>query len=307
MIKSWTAQHSEVFHKEILTLEHDLAKTGLFTDEALADLLDKHPRSQLDVCTMIDHDVYQAKFRTGDVRDVDGKTLIEAARQGSIWMNLRQAMNLHEEYKKCLDQMYGDIACLSGRAQFKAKGGILITGPSAHTPFHYDATETILWHIRGHKQVHVYPRTEDFLPDEGYEEMLFSDTEDYLPYNSEMDRDAKTYDLAGNELITWPLNSPHRVANKTFCVSVTSEYSTRESTLKNSVMYTHAFMRRKMGLNPSWKTTSYPSKVAKAVAGRVLRKMDVFSEIKTEDMVTFTIDKSAPGYILDTAPYARNF
>jgi len=307
MLKNWTDEHTQKFRKGMLTADHELSETGLFTDEALAELLDKHPRSHLDVCTIADHDVYQAKFRTGDVRDVDGKTLIEATRAGSIWMNLREAMNMHDEYRAVLDEMYGDLARLSGTRQFKPRGGILITCPTAQTPYHFDATDTILWHVRGHKKIFIYPRTEKYLPDDGYERMLFSESEDYLPYNESFDDEAQVFDLMGNDMITWPLNAPHRVENQSYCVSVTTEYSTPESTLKNSVMYTHAFMRQKLDLKPSWEATSYLSKLVKAAAGRVLRKMDVLASMKEQDMVTFTVDKRAPGYILDTAPYARNF
>lgn len=307
MLKNWTDEHTQRFRKDMFVVEHDLNKTGLFTDEALAELLDKHPRSHLDVCTIADHDVYQAKFRTGDVRDVDGKTLIEAARAGSIWMNLREAMNMHDDYKAVLDRMYGDLSRLSGTRQFNPRGGILITCPTAETPYHCDPTETILWHVHGQKRMYLYPRTKKYLPDEGYERVLYCDNEDYLPYNSSFDDEAKIFDLTGNDMITWPLNAPHRVENRSYCVSVTTEYSTPESTLKNAVMYTHAVMRQKFGLNPSWQETSYPSKVIKAATGRVLRKMGVLASMKQQDIVTFKVDKAAPGYILDTAPYARNF
>jgi len=155
MIKNWTNEHTKRFGEDIFTVEHGLNETGLFTDEALAKLLDKHPRSHLDVCTIADHDVYQAIFRTGDARDVDGKTLIEAARAGSIWMNLRMAMTMHEEYRVVLDKMYGDLSRLSGTRQFKPKGGILITCPTAQTPYHFDATETVLWHVRGQKNSYI--------------------------------------------------------------------------------------------------------------------------------------------------------
>lgn len=167
MLKNWTDEHTQRFGKDTFTVQHDLNSTGLFTDEALAELLDKHPRSHLDVCTIADHDVYQAKFRTGDVRDVDGKTLIEAARAGSIWMNLREAMNMHEAYKSVLDLMYGDLSELSGTRQFKPRGGILITCPTAHTPYHFDPTDTILWHVHGRKRMYIYPETEKFCPMKG--------------------------------------------------------------------------------------------------------------------------------------------
>jgi len=307
MLKNWTDEHTKSFRKDMFTVDHGLKETGLFTDEALAHLLDNHPRSHLDVCTIADHDVYQAKFRTGDVRDVDGKTLIEAARSGSIWMNLREAMNMHADYKVVLDELYGDLARLSGTRPMKPKGGILITCPTAQTPYHCDTQETILWHVHGQKRIYLYPTSEEYLSDEGYERILYSNSEDYLPYRKSMDEGARIFDLKENQMITWPLNAPHRVENQSFCVSVTTEYSSPESSFKNSVMYTHAVMRQKVGMNPSWRKTSYPSKIVKAAAGRLLRKIGLLESIREQDIVTFTVHKEAPGYILDTEPYRRNF
>jgi len=59
IFKDWGAEQSEKFRKEIITVRHRLSETGLFSDEALAELLDKHPSEKLDVCTMgNDHPLY---------------------------------------------------------------------------------------------------------------------------------------------------------------------------------------------------------------------------------------------------------
>ena len=281
--------------------------TGLFSDDALAELLDKHPKDQLDVCTLSDHPVFQYKFRTGDVRGVEGKTLIEAVKAGSIWINVRKAMNIHPEYNAVLKQMYGELAELTGSKPFHARGAILISSPTAQVPLHFDATETILWHVRGHKRMYLFPNTEEFLPDEEYEKLMYRVTEDYLPYEASMEKSAISYDLYDSEMVTWPLNQPHRVENKTYCVSVTTEYSTPESTMKNAAMYTNAVLRRKFRLSPNWQSASKSEKFIKASAGKVLRKIGVLDTLKAEDLVTFKIDKTVPGFIRDVDSYVRNF
>lgn len=156
IFKNWTDEHTKTFGNDILTVSHNLAETGLFTDEALAILLDKHPSQKLDVCTMShDKKLYPNKFRTGDFRDCDGKALIEAAKAGKIWINVREAMNIHPEYKAVLDNMYGEIALITGQPSFNARGSVLISSPAAKVPFHCDQTETILWHIRGKKRIYL--------------------------------------------------------------------------------------------------------------------------------------------------------
>lgn len=307
ILPDWTDTHSEKFRKESFKVKHNLMATGLFSDEALTELLDKHPKDKLDVCTLGDHPVFQYKFRTGDVRGVEGKTLLKAVKAGSIWINMRKAMNIHPEYSAVLKQMYSEIADLTGKKPFHARGGILISSPTAKVPLHFDATETILWHVRGHKRLYLFPHTEKFLPDVEYEKLMYRVTEDYLPYQPSMDKYAQIYDLHDGELATWPLNQPHRVENKTYCVSVTTEYSTRESTMKNAAMYTNAVLRRKLNLPQNWIPDAKLENFVKAGAGKILRKLGVLDTLNLEDVVTFKIDQTVPGYVRDVNAFVRNF
>ena len=309
MLKDWSADHSAKFQKEVLTFKHRLKETGLFTDEALARLLEKHPHDYLDVCSMGDpeHPVFPNKFRTGDFRNVPVEVLIDAAKAGAIWINVRQAMNLHPEYKEVLDQMYGGIAEKTGAKAYNAKGGILISSPIAKVPYHFDKTETILWHVRGKKRMYIYPQTKKFIPDEAYERTVLCDLEDDLPYKKEFEEHAKAFDLEEGQAISWPLNSPHRVDNTAFCISVTTEYSTRESGMKNAAMIANATLREKFGKVEDYRDSNPLKRQAKAYFGRVLNKTGLAAKKDSIDMVSFVVDPKSPNYIVDVEPFVRTF
>jgi len=309
MLTDWTDAHSKAFQKEIISFGHNLAGTGLFTDEALIALLDRHPSEKKDVCTMgvSDHPMYPNKFRTGDFRNVPGKTLLAAAKAGRVWINLREAMNVHAEYKDVLDQMYGELAKNTGNRAFNPRGGILISSPVARVPYHFDKTETILWHVRGKKRIYLYPLTQRFISDQAYESVISNALEDDLPYDASFDADAIVKDLAEGTALTWPLNSPHRVDNQSFCVSVTTEYSTQESGAKNAAMLTNATLRHRLGLNPSYERDGTLTRKVKSLAGRVLNKAGLTPDIASEDMVTFRIDENVEGFVVDVEPFPRNF
>ncbi len=307
IFESWTEENTKKFREEAFIAEHKLLDTGLFSDEALIALLDKHPKSHLDVCTMGNDPVYPNKFRTGDAREADGATLMEASKSGDIWINMRHAMNFHPEYKRVLDKIYGDLAKVTGRKPFTARGAILISSPSAIVPYHCDSRETILWHIRGHKKFYLYPPSPKHLPDHAYEKTLFDIDED-LPYTPDMEDDVEIFDLMDQQMITWPLNAPHRVENVTHCVSVSTEYSSRESSFKNAVMYTNAVMRQRLNKpGREWAAMSKPEKVIKAGLGRCFRKLGLLDQFKSEDFVDFMIDKNRTGFIRDIEPVIRNF
>ena len=309
MLKGWTDAQSANFAKDIITFDHGLRDTGLFTDDALINLLDQHPASLLDVCSRepSPDPKYPGRLRTGDFRGCSGKDLIAAAKEGWIWINMREAMLIHPEYKAVLDDMYKDFSTATGRRVYNPKGGILITSPVARTPYHFDKTEVVLWHIRGKKRVFVYPLEDKFISDVIFEQTLINPIEDDLPYEIEFDASAKAMDLKEGQAITWPLNSPHRVENSEFCVSVTTEYSTRESGIKNAAMVANATWREKFGGGSTYGQQSKAGRVMRSVFGRTLRKVGVAAHTKPTDMVSFKIDPCVPGFIVDTEPFERNF
>lgn len=309
MLTDWTDEHTKKFQKEIMTFGHDLKSTGLFTDEALIKLLEKHPSNQLDVCTMgaSDHPLYPNSFRTGDFRDTSGQVLLDTAKAGRIWINVRKAMNIHPEYAEAMEAMYGGLSEKTGNKTFNARGGVLISSPISQTPYHFDKTETLLWHIRGKKRVYIYPLTQKFIADEDFEKVISDDIMDDLPYTDDFDKDATIIDLQPGQAATWPLNTPHRVDNSEFCVSVTTEYSTRESAIKNAAMLTNATLRHRFGMKPQYENDGEFARQVKSIFGRVLSKSGLGHTTKTPDIVSFKIDPSVPGYIVDTEPKLRDF
>lgn len=309
MLTNWNESHTAGFQKEIISFGHDLEATGLFSDDALIALLEKHPSERLDVCSMgnSEHPLYPNKMRTGDFRDADGKTLLAAAKSGLIWINVREAMNIHPEYKAVLDKMYGDLAQRTGNKTFSAKGGILISSPIAKVPYHFDKTETILWHVRGKKRMYLYPLTPEFISDKGYENAVVDMLEDDLPFSFDWDQHASIFDLQPGQALTWPMNMPHRVDNQAFCVSVTTEYTTVASGRRNAAMLTNATLRHKFGMNPSYWNASPAENYIKSIFGRVIKKTGFAAKVDRKDFVTFKIDPDADGYIVDTDPYERNF
>jgi len=250
---------------------------------------------------------YPNKLRTGDFRDCTPEELFAAAKHGKIWINLRKAMNVHPEYKEVLDSMYGDIAKHTKTKAFNANGGILITSPVARTPYHFDKTETILWHVRGPKRIFLYPVEEKFISDASYEEAMTNMVEDDLPYDTSFDEDATIIDLQEGEAVTWPLSSPHRVDNHGFCVSVTTEFSSRESGLKNAAMIANTTLRTKFGHSSSWSHQSRMNRLFKSGVGLILKKVNLVMNPDHIDYVTFRVTPQTNGQIEDITPFERNF
>jgi hypothetical protein len=309
MLTDWTDSHLEKFQKSVLTFGHDLDGTGLFSDEALIALLDKHPSDQLDVCSMdVNPDPdYPNQFITGDFRGVPGEVLLAAAKAGRIWINLRMAMNVHPEYTKILDKMYAELREKTGSKIYNAKGGILISSPISQTPYHFDKTQTILWHVRGKKRIYVYPQNQKFIADTDYESIITNALFDDLPFHTDFDQEAQIVDLQPSQAVAWELNAPHRVDNQSFCVSVTTEYSTHESAIKNANMIANAALRGKFGGVPSYESDGPMKRMVKSGLGVMLRNLGYITVKNSPDMVRFKIDPNVKGYVVPVTPWARNF
>ncbi|MGB6231030.1 MAG: hypothetical protein WBF53_12995 [Litorimonas sp.] len=309
VLNSWTMQDRARYGTEIQTHSHRLGQSGLFTDEALAALLDRHPRSLVDVCTMVEDEDFPDRHATVDPGQADGATLIKAAKSGAVWINIREAMNRDALYQPWLARAYAELQERTGetaRARNR-RGGILVSSPAARVPYHCDPTQTLLWHIRGRKRVFVYPRTEAFLPDEAYEAIVLGERDQDVPFRPEFDGYAEVFDLPDDRLVCWPHTSPHRVENQGFCVSMVMEFTTRDSAVRNGAMYFNGLLRRHFGADPSWTRDGPKTRVAKAVAGHLLRKAGAHRAHVRQDFVRFRIDPSQPSILSPVPAYLRNF
>lgn len=308
ILTNWTNQHRDNFFTTPMKAKHRLEDSGMFTDEALAALIERHPLHLIDVCTMGENTEKPNAFRTGDFRGLSGAQLVKAAQDGDVWINLRQVTNEHTDYSKLLEATFTELKTRVPELDVRGpKGGILISSKKTRVPYHADQTITLLWHIRGTKRFYVYPSKGDFLPDHAYESIILQETTEDVPYRAEFDDQATVLRLEPGELAIWPLNAPHKVENETFCVSLTVECPTRESAFRNSVFYANGVLRRKLGMRPSFAASSSAGRMTKAVMGAAMRKANYQPTKAVEHFVTFKVDPNAPGYIQDTPPYVRAF
>lgn len=250
LVPAWTPEQKSAARDGIVTFRHGLAATGLFTDESLARLIDAQPRDMLDVCTMRRDPPPNERWIAGDPGALSGAELVEAVRRGSLWLSLRAGMNVHAQ--PLLDRAMAAYAAQSGDRVLSAKASILVSGPRMGIFFHVDTAETMLWHVRGHKTMLVYPPTDAFCPEEALEAILHKETLSDAPWRPEMEAHVRRVPLGPGEAAKWELNAPHRVLNgPDLNVSVSIEYATARSRVINGVYWFNGFLRRRFGLEVS--------------------------------------------------------
>jgi len=84
VLEKWTAEDTSDYGQKIQTFPHHLAKSGLFADGALAELLDRHPKALIDVCTMESDPNYPNRHCTVYPKGARGAELIQAAKTSLV-------------------------------------------------------------------------------------------------------------------------------------------------------------------------------------------------------------------------------
>ncbi len=286
-------------HAEITRFNHRLRDTGLFEDEALARLIDSHPRDQLTICTMQPNPPATERWIAGDAHDLDGAALVQAVKTGALWVSPRRIMALNTTYGAMFRRLMAEYAEATGDHITSAEAGLILSSPKMGIYFHVDPAETMLWHIRGHKQIRVYPPREDYVTEAALEAILLKENLSDLPFHDGMEADCTAVEMAPGDAVAWPQHSPHRVLNgDDMNVSMSIEYSTVNSLLTNGVFYMNGRLNRMLGKRFVSRGTPNALKPAYLMASKALKTlMPPKNNIEAQHKRCFDVDLSAPGCV----------
>lgn len=270
VITEWNDEQRGEFRKSVVSARHRLHRDEAFSDDALAELIDRHPRELCDFCTMGDDPTDRESWRAGDPGELDGHSLLEAVKAGKLWINLREAMSVDPIYAPLHKRLFSQLKALNpGYDPLRTYGGILISSPKAQVFYHADVSETLLLHVRGHKRIRIYPPHQPWLKAQSMESILHHRQTEDMPFQTSWDGDAATFDLKPGDMVAWPLHAPHRVENiDGLNVSITCEVVTQDSLLKNAVLHANGALRQ-MGWVPRSTSTQGPQVYTKLLISKV--------------------------------------
>jgi hypothetical protein len=296
LLTDWTPEKRAAYGREIVRFKNRVAETGLFTDEALAQLIDEQPRNALDICTMRKNPPPGETWIAGEAKGLNGAEILEAVKRGALWVSARRALATNPRYRPIFEGMVEEFSQASGMRILSASASVLMSGPNMGIFFHCDPAETMLWHVRGTKQLNIYPRTDDYIPEQSMEAILLKENLSEAPWRDEMASGATPIHMQPGDSVCWPLHGPHNVLNgPDLNVSVSVEYSTPQSALTNGVIYTNGWMRRRLGLNGSLAKTPKALRPAWWAAARALKVIaPPKHNAETAHVRQFDVDLSAP-------------
>jgi hypothetical protein len=296
----WTSEARRQFRRQPVVIRHNYHEHHAFSDLSLAALIERHPRELTDFCTMGVDATDRDSWRAGTRGELSGLDVLEAVRNGKLWINLRHAMDSDPEYRPIYDAMMADMKKADpGFKPRSAEAGILISSPNAQVFMHADVSETMLWHMRGVKRFRTYPAKPPYLVPEYMEAILHHEQTEDIPFKPEYDEAAFTVDLHPGMAANWPLHGPHRIENQSGVnVSVPFEISTPESRRQNAVLFANGYLRRKHGMNPTSTTTRGVVAAGKCLLSAAVKMQQKFFSAPEKPMPkserTFDIDPDAP-------------
>lgn len=295
------------FGRDLVSVKHNMLDSGLFTDDALADLIDRYPREYFMFDTMIVDGARQV-WRHGDPSDLSGKEILEAIKNGKFWMNLRRFDVVAQQYDKLVNNAFEELeATTPGLKTSRRSSSLLISSPGARVLYHADIPMICLWHLRGKKRVWIYDaKNKQHLPDESREAIILRETEEKLAYNPEWDKDAIAHDLDPGMAVSWELNAPHRVDNLDgLNVSITTEYFTPEALRSYGVHFTNGYLRRRFGWTPGSTEINGVGAMAKLGFAGVAKKLNLHKTRERKLLCDFTLDREQIGRMVDLPAESR--
>ena len=289
-------------------LQHSLHQHPLFSLEALSSLITNYPRENYGLIhTSCDGDG-ERRWREGDMAGASGQQVIDAIAKGSMWLNLRDVGRYQRSYGALLDEAYAELAAhLPGFEPGAMKMGILISSPNAQVHYHCDLPGQLLWQISGRKRVYVYAPQPPFLEPQALEDIALSGFEFKLNYQSAFDAQAQVLELEPGGMLTWPLNSPHRVDNHDCLnISVTTEHWTEANRRSQKMNLANAVLRKHLHWTPRSRALNGPGYLAKSVLQAAWRRSPwAASTQRAHRPVEFRLAPDVPGGMVDVSPAAR--
>ncbi len=287
----WPKDMRRNLGKATFQASHNAHHLEQFSDAKLAELLDLYPRDKLGIYRFPSHDKAAQKAEHGCAPTLSGEEIMEAVKNGQIWLNLRAVNKELPEYQALAETIFDQLKQASGTSTFKEDVGVLISSPNIHVHYHLDIPLVCLVQIRGEKKVSIYPGRAPFVEPDQLSDFALRRQDEQMTYSDRFESAANVVSLEPGLAVTWPQTAPHRVQNgNSLNVSLSCEFMTGEGLLKANALYTNASVRRKGRPTKPFPDSVNLSTLTKAGTARVLKKLSPLPE-KAVTPITFELVK----------------
>ena len=297
----WDETHSDLWGHQPIRLEHDMHNSPAFSREAIEKLIENYPREHYSLVKTGAKGSSRV-WREGDIGNLSGRQVVEAISRGGLWLNMRNVGSVDSRYRKLIDQMFEEVAAkIPGLDISDHQESILVSSPDAQVYYHADLPGQGLIQITGRKRVYVYPNSAPFIRHKHLEDIALFNIEVDIPYKQWYDAHAKVLDIGPGQMLSWPMNAPHRVENLgDLSISMTFSYGNEEIRRAGIVNLANGMLRHRFGYQPKSRSLYGPSFLAKRVLQKLLRDGKWLRKERHERRpIDFRLDGEQLGKIVD--------
>jgi len=299
----WNDTHSELWGHQPIRLQHEMHKSPAFSMQAIEKLVDNLPREHRNLVKTGAKGSSRV-WREGEIGSLGGRQVIEAiSRAGGLWLNMYNVGAVDPRFHQLVDHMFDELeANIPGfKRPASHQQGILVSSPDAEVHYHADLPGQALVQIAGRKRVYIYPNTPPFIRPEYLEDIALFNVEVDIPYKEWYDAHATVLDIGPGQMLSWPMNAPHRVENlDTFSISMTISYEDQDIRRAHVVNLANGMLRHRFGYKAKSRSLRGPSFLAKRVLQKLLRYGSwLRRERSARRPIDFRLDESDLGKIVD--------
>lgn len=309
IFKNWSAKQTAEYQDGFVVADHHLSEMSMFSDEALASLIETHPDSLSMVYAMPREVKGEKEFREGDLRGASGQEVLAGIERGQLWVQLLRLDEVNNTYKQLEKQIVHEMERnIPGLKIHGCRLSLLISSPGIHVAYHADIPHNVLWQIRGKKRVYIYPAEAPFISEQALEGVFLGETQETIPYEHAFDEHAKVIDLAPGQVVTWPVNGPHRIENdQMLSVSIAMEFFDYEVLSRYAVYFTNGIFRRRFKRDQLNTATAGMNLISKAFLGTLFKLCKVQKKHKRTRYLSFRVDPNSESGFVDIPKVARDF
>jgi hypothetical protein len=272
----------ENLHKKPFSVRHKLADHPLFELSKLVELAQTLPRDFIEF-----NDADLEPGSTPENRCTLDKEPDEIIRtigdkDSCAWIALKRVDTI-PEYQELLKDFINDLftaAGMQGQKYSDLQGFIFIASAHSTTPFHADAEENVLAHIKGDKDFYIYDNEDRSLLSEKDLEIAPSNYRN-RPYDPSYEEKGELFKLVPGDGLHVPYMMPHWVrTGESYTISMQMTWKTPEVVRMNKIRLMNGTLRRfgmpqkPPGISPSWDKTKIVLHDAAMLVLNPLRKAE---------------------------------
>jgi hypothetical protein len=294
------------FGADLGVYQHTLHQSALFSDAALAQLLDSYPRESVEIYTVGADQRSVDKSRRGSGESLSGAQLLDAVKTGRIWMRLRGAHKVAEAYQQIADKMFAELHQMHhGLTTFSHDVGVIISSPGLQEFYEFDMPLTALFQVSGEKVLRVWDAYEPYIQDTHLETHALTGLTPAIEFNPVWNEDAQSVALKPGMMATWAQNSPYRLVNSdALNVALYAAFMTPAALLRANVIYSNAVMRRKFGMAQRLVPSPSPFNLLKLGLVRAAKQFNWYPPSLKTRAVSFHVEPAAPNAVREIAQAA---